>query len=421
MVESCKSYRELLAERQGKGFSEQRLTKVLLEVLPELEALHATGRVHGHICSDALIHNCETQQTGLKPPPAPAIGDPSDIKADLYDLGMTIITLLTGRSLDEVRGFGDVLCWQDDRLVSDNFASVINRSIETNPGLHYDSAKEMLQELEEQGSDDPFHSFKDSGSDAWLDHGSKPMQPIQPANSLPPGANAQGGSNHLADDVSVTKQGLKPEQVYVLIGASLLGASLVVIAGLLFRQSQFFTPKATGGQELSSLQGGQELSLNQAGQELSPIQGVNPTLRPQQGVTRNTSAGQVNFSGINLPITDKLCNKKGNFCIYNLANLINQESGQATYNFSEINQGQLVNINGTITIENLQKNDGRRVFTFAFRDDQSTTTSGWAAAGIFSLDQDPSKPGILTRFKTTESFGPKTPVGLENTAYVFPQ
>jgi hypothetical protein len=223
MVESCKTYRELLAERQGKGFSEQRLTKVLLEVLPELEALHGTGQVHGHICSDALIYNRETQQTGLKPPPTPTIGDPSSIKTDLHDLGITIITLLTGKSLDEVQGFGGVACWQEDRLVSDNFASVINKAIATNPGLYYDSAKEMLQELEEQGSDDSFHSFKDSGSHAWLSHGPKRLQPPNPANSSPPRANAQRGSNHLADDVSDIKQGLKPEQVYVLIGATLLG------------------------------------------------------------------------------------------------------------------------------------------------------------------------------------------------------
>lgn len=132
---------------------------------------------------------------------------------------------------------------------------------------------------------------------------------------------------------------------------------------------------------------------------------------------------QVYFRGIDLPVTNKLCNKKGTFCIYNLATLVNQESGQATYTYSDFSAGQQVDITGTITVSNIERNGGSRNFTFAFRDDQSRTTPGWAAAGYFNLDQDsdPSKAGILTRFKTTESFGPKTPVGLENTAYLFPR
>lgn len=131
---------------------------------------------------------------------------------------------------------------------------------------------------------------------------------------------------------------------------------------------------------------------------------------------------EVYFTGIDLPVTNRLCNKKKSFCIYNLATLVNNESGEATYSFSDIANGQQVSINGTITISNIDRNGSNRTFTFAFRDDHNNTTPGWAAAGYFNLDQDsnPAKPGILTRFKTTESFGPKTPVGLENTSYLFP-
>lgn len=148
-------------------------------------------------------------------------------------------------------------------------------------------------------------------------------------------------------------------------------------------------------------------------------QSSNPSPPPPKP---ESSSDQVYFSGIDLPVTNRLCNKKKSFCIYNLAGLVNRESGEATYTFSDIANGQQVNINGTITISNIERNGGSRVFTFAFRDDQSSTTPGWAAAGYFNLAQDPSpaKPGILTKFKTTESFGPKTPVGLENTSYLFP-
>lgn len=141
-----------------------------------------------------------------------------------------------------------------------------------------------------------------------------------------------------------------------------------------------------------------------------------------QGSPSKTTNTEVYFTGIDLPITNTLCNKKNSFCIYGLATLVNNETGEATYAFSDIANGQKVSINGTITISNMEKNGSNRTFTFAFRDDQSNTTPGWAAAGYFNLDQDsnPAKPGILTRFKTTESFGPKTPVGLENTSYLFP-
>jgi len=135
-----------------------------------------------------------------------------------------------------------------------------------------------------------------------------------------------------------------------------------------------------------------------------------------------TSSEEVYFSGIDLPVTNTLCNKKRSFCIYNLATLVNKESGEATYSFSDVANGQQVNINGVITASNIERDGSNRKFIFAFRDDQNNTTPGWAAAGYFNLDQDtnPSKLGILTRFKTTESSGPKTPVGLENTSYLFP-
>jgi hypothetical protein len=142
-----------------------------------------------------------------------------------------------------------------------------------------------------------------------------------------------------------------------------------------------------------------------------------------QNTPPKSQGSQVYFKGIDLPITNSLCSQKSTFCIYNLAALINRESGEATYSFSGIIDGQQVDINGVITISSIEKNGGRRSFTFLFRDDQRNTTKGWAAAGYFLLDQDsnPSRPGILTRFKTTESFGPKTPVGLENTEYIFPR
>lgn len=141
--------------------------------------------------------------------------------------------------------------------------------------------------------------------------------------------------------------------------------------------------------------------------------------------TRKSSATpqekSVYFNGINLPITNKLCNRKKSFCIYNLATLVDSERGSAYYRFSETNKGKLIRINGEITISKVEKNSGSWVFTFNWEDNHQDTTNGFAAAGYFRLDQDKNKAGILTRFVTTRSYGDKTPVGLENTSYLFPQ
>jgi len=146
-----------------------------------------------------------------------------------------------------------------------------------------------------------------------------------------------------------------------------------------------------------------------------------PDFKPELAKDQNSSQ-QVIFNGIDLPITNRLCNKKETFCIYGLARLVQEEAGTASYEFIDTVKGERVVIYGDISIANLQRSvGGGRTFTFAFRDDQSRTTLGWAASGHFNLDQDPVLPGILTRFKTTESFGPKTPVGLENTSYLFPR
>ena len=146
-----------------------------------------------------------------------------------------------------------------------------------------------------------------------------------------------------------------------------------------------------------------------------------PDFKPDP-VEHERSSQQVTFNGIDLPITNRLCNKKETFCIYGLAKLVQDETGAATYDFVDTANGERVTIHGEINISNLQRAaDGGRTFTFAFKDNQSRTTPGWAAAGYFYLDQDAKQPGILTRFKTTESFGPKTPVGLENTSYLFPR
>lgn len=400
---SAKSYGDLLAERNGKGFSEQKLIKVLCEILPELEALHAKRQAHGFISPQTLVLNSDTQQTTLMPPPAQPPWDHASTSRDLFDLGTTIIILFTGKPLMALKGPDGILRWQDDRLVSDNFANVINKATARTPVLRYSSAIAMLQDLDEQGGPDVIPPMKNKVTHGIQAHVYDQVSSTHPPASLLPGTRAAFSAPLRTAAASIRQKTSQNQRFSVLLGAALLGGVLTVLAWFSYLHLHPKTQIAYGTSELSG------------------NQNENPITSPPQIPAGHTSAAQVTFSGIDLPITNKLCTNRGNFCIYNLAALINQESGEATYSFSETVEGQSVKINGKISIANLQKESGRRLFTFAFRDDQNNTSQGWAAAGSFRLDQDTTRPGILTRFKTLESFGPKTPLGLENTAYVFPR
>jgi len=77
-----------------------------------------------------------------------------------------------------------------------------------------------------------------------------------------------------------------------------------------------------------------------------------------------------------------------------------------------------VKLGSQISTKNL---DETRIFNFYFRDSQAEKTLGWASARFFNFGKNAQQLGIMTRFKATESFGPKTPVGLESTSILFPQ
>ena len=200
------------------------------------------------------------------------------------------------------------------------------------------------------------------------------------------------------------------QRSHVLAVTGLLALGGVVIVGILASQNPSTNTglASKGDRETDVREGRPERALRHQ-----------PDFKPES--TPSQSYEEVRFNGIDLPITNRLCNRKRSFCINGLARIVQAESGEADYTFEDMANGEMVSIKGRIGISDLKKSaDGTREFTFWFRDDQSLTTSGWAAAGFFRLDQDQKQPGILTRFTTTESFGPKTPVGLENKSYLFP-
>jgi hypothetical protein len=206
----------------------------------------------------------------------------------------------------------------------------------------------------------------------------------------------------------------KDEQTKSLIISGWIIAAFVILIGLAISSNNNNTEKT---QTNEGLEQSKEAEFSQTQEQNEPNSKPTPTPNP-----RVSNQEQVYFTGIDLPVTNSLCNKKGNFCIYGLARLVQSESGSANYTFEDVANGESVSIRGEIGISNIDKeSDGTRTFTFSFRDNQSETTPGWAAAGYFNIEKNAKQPGIMTRFKTTESFGPKTPVGLENTSFLFPR
>lgn len=158
-----KTYRILLNEKQGCGFSELEVTNILQQVLQQLAQLHIQGELHGAIAPDTLLHDMQTgdtllaESTGLSAPTYLPVGQFSVTSPaeDLYALTATMIVLLTDRSLEQLRQANGVWNWEDDVLVSDQFAAVLNCAIAPQPHLRFTSAVEMLQALNSQSVNSP--------------------------------------------------------------------------------------------------------------------------------------------------------------------------------------------------------------------------------------------------------------------------
>lgn len=152
-----KTYQTLLAERQGRGFSELEVTEILRIILPNLAQIHAQGLAHGAISPATLIQYSNSQQptliqtstfpiTGYIAPEQLLTGK-ANPAGDIYALGVTIIVLLTAQNIEVLRNYDGSLKWQDYCLVSDQLAELLERSISPQIQNRYANAMEMLQAM----------------------------------------------------------------------------------------------------------------------------------------------------------------------------------------------------------------------------------------------------------------------------------
>ncbi|MFM2063532.1 MAG: hypothetical protein RLZZ507_3202 [Cyanobacteriota bacterium] len=138
--------RAVLAQRQGKGFSEVEATNILRQLLPQIDYLHQQNQAHCQISLDTIIQN--NQQIILTATPTTQTANQINIQQDIYDLSIVIIELLTGKVGSSLRNADGSWNWQDDCFVSDQFTDVINRMIGNSAQGRFNYINEIIAALD---------------------------------------------------------------------------------------------------------------------------------------------------------------------------------------------------------------------------------------------------------------------------------
>jgi serine/threonine protein kinase len=138
------SFHDLLLSRQGQPFSEAEVTTVLRQVLPQLVYYHDRNQAHGNISLATLLFDLQTGQAS--PSERSEAAPETAITQDIYNLGITTLALLSGRSPADFSNLAVLVNWQEYCLVSDQLSQVLNQSLQSNMGFL--NASQMLQALD---------------------------------------------------------------------------------------------------------------------------------------------------------------------------------------------------------------------------------------------------------------------------------
>ncbi|MEC5029236.1 MAG: serine/threonine-protein kinase [Oscillatoria sp. PMC 1051.18] len=178
-----KTYWQLLQERrqQNQLFSENEINQWLRNLLDVLNYIHTPTPsketiIHRDISPDNIMWCNKRQKPVLidfsavklaianasfasNSPPGTTVGKVGyappeqltygrcDVTSDLYSLAVTAIVLLTGKQPELLIDQHGNLIWQNFVTVSDNFARILNKMWEQIPEKRYQSANEVLADL----------------------------------------------------------------------------------------------------------------------------------------------------------------------------------------------------------------------------------------------------------------------------------
>jgi len=135
---SNKNYRELLTERQGKGFSEYEMMEILRQILPALAEMHSRGKAHGAISLKSLVQIDGSAKL------IDVVPDQSNCAKDMLELGLVVLNLLTAKPPRLLKNDDGSWNWDDHCVVSDQLTEIVNRMLAVNPPTRFNSAVEVL-------------------------------------------------------------------------------------------------------------------------------------------------------------------------------------------------------------------------------------------------------------------------------------
>ena len=162
-------------ERQG-AFSEAAMVEVLREMLKVLKYVHENGSIHRDIKPSNIMRRKDGRlflldfgavkqvaagaaatpgkaSTGIYSmgfaPPEQMRGDQVYPATDLYALGVTCITLLTGKSPSELYdSYSNDWNWKPHAQISDRLAEVLDRLLLPTPSQRFQSAEAAMEALQ---------------------------------------------------------------------------------------------------------------------------------------------------------------------------------------------------------------------------------------------------------------------------------
>ncbi len=152
------TYRSLLSEKQGGGFSEAEVKDILRQVLSQLTKLHDLKQAHGAISLDTVAYDSSRMHIVLLPDNGmsqPIYLSPEVAKtrratpaADIYALGVFSIVLLTGLSPEQLKTPENEWDWEEFCTVSNRFVPILNMALFDSPDFRYINSGQMLRSLQ---------------------------------------------------------------------------------------------------------------------------------------------------------------------------------------------------------------------------------------------------------------------------------